>query len=288
MGGLGNQMFQFAFGKYLAIKNNTELKFDLNFLLDRSPKTNPTFVNRDYDLSIFNINESIASKEEIKKLKNRTDSLIADKIANKLLGNKKSYFKENEFHFSEDHLKISDNSYIEGYWQSEKYFLAISNELRNHYFTFKSPLSEKSEILSTKIKQSNSVCINVRRGDFVTNPVHGTMGIEYYSEGEEILLFKYKDLEMFVFSDEIDWCRKNLKFKSSVTFVSHEYAGEKFQDYLRLMSTCKQFIIPNSSFAWWAVWLCLNPDKTVIAPKKWFNYEAWNTIDLIPQTWIRL
>jgi glycosyl transferase family 11 len=288
IGGLGNQMFQFAFAKYLAKKHNTQLKFDVTFLLDRSPKKNSNFVYRDYDLSIFNIDESIATPEEIKALKKRTNYTITEKILNNAFGFKSTYHVEKTFTFSEKSHNLPDNSYIEGYWQSEKYFHSISDELRNEYFTFKSPLTKKSETLSEKIKQTNSVCVNVRRGDFVTNPVHGTMSIEYYAEGEKILSSKYNNLEIFVFSDEIDWCMKNLRFKSPVTFVSHEYAGEKFQDYLRLMSYCKHFIIPNSSFAWWAVWFSENPDKTIIAPKKWFNDENIDTSDLIPKTWIRL
>ena len=288
MGGLGNQMFQYAFGKHLATKNKTELKLDTTFLLDRTPPKNEHFVFRNYDLSIFNINEQFATIEEINKYTKRTSNVFLDKTLNKLLGTKKSYVKDLKLHFLPKHLTISKNVYIEGYWQSEKYFKSISDELRQKDFVFKEPLMEISESLMQQIRSVNAVCVNVRRGDFVTNSFHGTMGSDYYKKAENLLIKKYTDLEIFVFSDEIDWCEENLNFSVPTHFISHKYAGNKFQDYLRLMSACKHFIIPNSSFAWWAVWFSLNPNKMVIAPKQWVNDSKYSVSDLIPNSWIQL
>lgn len=287
MGGLGNQMFQYAFGKYLAIKNNTELKLDTSFLLDRSPKKEH-FVYRDYDLSIFNIDVPFATEEEVISYTKRTSNPFLEKILTKVLGTKKSYTKDMELHFLAKHLNAPKDSYLEGYWQSEKYFEEISDILKQNDFSFKTPLMSNSKELNQKIEAANAVCINVRRGDFVTNSFHGAMGVDYYAQAEKILLDKYSDVEFFVFSDEIDWCKENLKFDVPTTYVSHEYAGKKFQDYLRLMAACKHFIIPNSSFAWWAVWLCSNDDKMVIAPKKWINDPNNSMNDLIPSSWIRI
>lgn len=287
MGGLGNQMFQYAFGKYLALRHNTILKLDTQFLLDRTPRKSQHFVFRDFDLSVFNIDFKFASAEEVKKLRDRTNFPLLEKTLNNVIGTKKSYTIENGFKFSEKYLKIPNDSYIEGYWQSEKYFQEIESPLRNE-FKFRNPLSERSRTLHDQIKGTHSVCINVRRGDFITNPVHGAMDVRYYRNCQEILDAKHEDLEYFIFSDDIEWCRENLHFFKRTTFVSHEYAGEKFQDYLQLMAACKHFVIPNSSFGWWAVWLSGEGDKTVIAPQKWFNDEAIDTNDLIPRTWLRM
>jgi len=287
MGGLGNQMFQYAFGKKLAVLNNTPLKLDTSFLLDRTPHKE-FFVFRDYDLDIFNLQVEIANKREVALLTKRLPIKIPDKILNKFIGIKNSYIIEPHFHFSEKCNSAPDNSYLEGYWQSEKYFSSISEQLKNVDFTFKNPLSDKANLLAQQILNCNAVCVNIRRADFVITSFHGTCSPEYYKKGEDIICSTISNPQYFVFSDEIDWCRENIKFDGPVTYVGHEYAGIKFQDYLRLMALCKHFIIPNSSFAWWAVWLNDIADKIVIAPKKWFNDENWNPKDLIPNTWIQI
>ena len=92
----------------------------------------------------------------------------------------------------------------------------------------------------------------------------------------------------FIFSDDIEWCENNFSFLNNVVFVTHEYAGKKFSSYLQLMINCKHYIIPNSTFAWWAVWLNKGKDKIVIAPNKWYTYYQFNLNDLIPSTWITL
>ena len=287
MGGLGNQMFQYAFGSYLARKNGTELKFDLTFLLDRTPSKNEHFVFRDFDLSIFELDVAEATKKEIAALTSRTGIPFAEKVLNKLAGTKKSYIREEHFHVSEQYLELPDNVYLEGYWQSPAYFDQLPADELSRLFTFKNPVSGAAASLMETIEADNSVCVNVRRGDFVHNPFHGSMDTSYFSSAEKLLNEKYPGLSYYVFSDDIEWCRENLQFTRPVRFISHEYAGEKFQDYLRLMSACKHFIIPNSSFAWWAVWLSSNPDKTVIAPANWFSDSAIDTSDLVPSNWIR-
>lgn len=288
MGGLGNQMFQYAFGSYLAHKHGTELKFDVTFLLDRTPSKNPHFVFRDYDLSIFDIAVPEATDAEIRLLKNRTGSAFAEKVLNKLFVPKKSYVRESQFNVSEQYLNLPDNVYLEGYWQSERYFEQLPADLLASLFVFKNPVAPYAAELLEEIKSAHSVCLNVRRGDFVANDLHGTMGNDYFSAAERILNEKQADLHYFVFSDDIEWCKENLRFTRPVKFIGHRYAGEKFSDYLRLMSACRHFVIPNSSFGWWAVWFSEDPDKTVIAPKQWFGDPSIDTSDLVSERWIRL
>ena len=154
-----------------------------------------------------------------------------------------------------------------------------------------------SQKLAERIRSAESVCVNVRRGDYVSSPSSieflGFVGTEYYSESIKIIYARVTNPTVFVFSDEIEWCIDNLRFDCPTTFVGHEYAGEKFRDYLYLMSLCKHFIIPNSTFGWWGAWLS-NSKGIVVAPKKWFNATKWfngtdlDTSDLIPAGWIRL
>ena len=130
--------------------------------------------------------------------------------------------------------------------------------------------------------------MNVRRGDFVNNDFHGTMGLDYYLKSLDVLNSKLDaELKIFVFSDDIEWCIDNLKFDYATEFIGHSYKGVKFSSYLYLMQACKYFIIPNSSFAWWAAFLSDYSNKIVIAPKNWFNNDL-NTSDLIPDSWIRI
>lgn len=291
MGGLGNQMFQYAFGKFLSVKHNTDLQLDLSYLLDRTPREN--FVFRDYDLDIFPIKSQFMSES---KLNNLLVNRQKDNIVNRLKGvfNKHlEYVFESQFEFNNKYLDIANHSYLEGYWQSPKYFESISEIIRKD-FLLNPDLTDKQVDMYKNIINSNSVCVNFRRADFVTIKTaietHGVIPQIYYEKALDLLKKKNKDLHVYVFSDEIDWCKKHVKFDYPTTFVDHELSGFKFSVYLFLMSKCKHYVIPNSTFAWWAAWMNNNPDKIVIAPKQWFATEEMNkqTIDLIPESWIRL
>jgi hypothetical protein len=285
MGGLGNQMFQYAFGKYLSIKHQSILKVDTQVLLDRTPHKK-FFVFRDYELDIFNLEVVVASREEVNNFTKKNNFPLPDKIMHRLVGVKSNHIIEPHFHFSQKSFEADDNSYVDGYWQSEKYFSSIREELKKNDFSFRNPIGTLSEDLARQIFNSNAVCVNVRRGDFLVTSLHGTCSPEYFKQGEAIIAGKISNPHFFVFSDDIEWCIQNLSFDNPVTYVGHEHAGNKFQDKFRLMAACKHFIIPNSTFAWWAAWLNNNNQKIVIAPKKWFASDKLNTKDILPPGWI--
>jgi len=286
MGGLGNQMFQYALGRNLSIKHNTLLKLDLSFLLDRSPK--PNFTYRNYDLDIFPVSPAFTDPSE--------------SIDKELSGYKKylrtclnfiwtppfTIVREKTFNFNNKILETPDNCYLTGYWQSEKYFKEIETTIRND-FSIKAVTDPG---LSNQILSSESVCLNVRRGDYVTNPVanehHGVCSTDFFFKAIDRMKDFTENPTIFVFSDDIAWCRENLNFEDPTVFVTHGYAGIKFEKYLKLMSLCKFFVIPNSTFGWWAAWLAEYPDKKVIAPERWVADPNVNTEDLIPDTWIRM
>lgn len=283
IGGLGNQMFQYAFGKALAKKHGAELKIDTSFLTNKAIK-GEHFVQRNYSLDIFNIDEKQASTTEVNHLTKHVNNDFVNNLLNRAFGYKKSYIKEPHYHFSQLMLNVPDNILAEGYWQSEKYFADATAELRIA-FTFRKPPVEACVPLVQEIDQSESVCVHVRRGDFLTNSNHGFCGLPYYKEAEGIMRSKLKDPRYFVFSDEIEWCRENMGFLPGAIFVSKDLAGYKDQDHLRMMSHCKHFIIPNSSFAWWAAWLGKRHDSIVTAPDHW--YKAAPIIkDVYQDNWI--
>jgi len=285
MGGLGNQLFQYAAGRRLAEIHQTTLKYDLTFLLDRTPKKNFTF--RDFDLPIFNITVNVASDSEINAYYN-----TINRAKRKFLPTYPNpYFKERFFHFDPSVLQLPDNCYLDGHWTSDKYFIDIEQLIRKE-LTFKNQLDERGELLSKKIQNCNSICLNVRRGDYVTNAdINSKIGLtnlDYFFNAVELINKKTKAPEIFIFSDDIEWCAENLKFNLPTHIVDHSYKGHKFEQYLKLMTQCKHFIIPNSTFAWWGAWLSSYKDKVVITPKKWFNDSTLDDKDLRPQDWISL
>ena len=279
-------MFQYAIGKALAIELDTTFKLDLEFLLDRSPRQN--FVYRDYDLDIFNLTAEYATKGEIRPFfyvpKNRIYGLFTGL---KRLITPFTVYREQYFHFDPKVFTLTGNIYLDGYWQTSKYFEKISQQIKND-FSFRVPIESVSDSLKESIWDSNSVCINVRRADFLTNSFHGICDMRYFEPAIRMVSSRIEDPHFFVFSDDPEWCLNNFKLPFKFTFVGHEHAGKKFATYLQLMSMCRHFIIPNSSFAWWAVWLNQNTAKIVVAPNIWFTDPQWNSCDLIPDNWARI
>jgi len=290
-GGLGNQMFQYALAKQLSQKTGQPIRFDLVFLQSRLPGRK--YVFRDYDLDIFGIKEPTTFLSKSPKfLRNATYltqkffQLFWKKINNQFYEEKAPYL------FDEKALRLTGNVYLVGYWQNEFYFKQIEDEIRKIFSSFKKPLSPKSEKLLEEIRSTSSVCVNFRRTDYLSQPENqdffGIPATSYYRRAIAHIRERVKDLQLFVFSDDIDWCKDNFRSDLPITFVGHEYAGEKFADYLRLMTACQHQIIPNSTFAWWAAWLNTNPNKIVIAPIPWSNGNRQEVEGLIPKTWIQI
>ena len=272
MGGLGNQMFQYAFGKKLSYINNVPLYLDKSFLERRDFGKNFTY--RNFDLDIFSLSANF--------LNTNTNSFL--------------YAKEPHFRYSESVvnnlsylLKQGNNVLIDGYWQSEKYFRDIVDVIKKD-FNFINKIENDqslSEILK-KINNCNSVLINVRRTDYLNSNFHGVMGLEYIENAKKIIKSKIPNVNFFVFSDDIDWCNNNLKNDDTI-IVDHSFSGYKFSSYLQLMSKCKHCIIPNSSFAWWAVYFNNNAEKLVIAPKNWFSDSSnIDASDIYLENWIKI
>ncbi len=283
-GGLGNQMFQYALGRHLSLLHKAPLYLDTAFLMDRSPRENFTF--RDFDLDIFNIEASIAPKKTAKKY--GQNKPVLNKITNRLFKpSPLEFIGEKKFSFTPSVLELPSNVYLNGYWQSEKYFEAIAPIIRQD-FTIKDPLPAAIVQLQTTMAHQNAVCLHVRRGDFVHVPMHGTLGMEYYGKAAALIAEKVTDPIFYIFSDDIEWCKKNIELAYPIVFIEEALAAEKARGHFSLMRHCKHFIIPNSSFAWWAAWLSDHPSKIVVAPKTWFHNSNFDTQDILPTNWITL
>lgn len=293
-GGMGNQMFQYAFGRALAERNGDDLVLDKTFLLDRTPRRE--FVYRNYDLDVFGLDPRFtllsraAARTNVPFLMYGLSRYCAT-AAKVALGAQRYVVDRTLGTFQEAYLNLEGNLYLDGYWQCEKYFRDISDLIRGE-FSYRQPITAEASRLSRRIRSVTSVCVNVRRGDYVSLPgaarTLGFVGEEYYREGVYRLSKDLTSPHFFVFSDDIEWCEKNLEIEPPCTFVSHQFAGPKFGQYFHLMSSCKHFLIPNSSFAWWAAWLGGHPEKKVIAPARWFRDPTIPAHDLVPADWARI
>lgn len=279
-GGLGNQMFQWAFGRAHEKKTGVKTLFDISFFEKKYA--------RPYELNIFNLNAQFVENFWLKlKLK------IIWKLRKKLNGKKflgLTLYSEPHFEFDENIFKIEPNTYIEGFFQSEKYFQEIETELRTD-FQFKDLPDEKNQKLIEKIGATNSISLHIRRGDYVKKKryqnLYAACSLDYYKRGVEYISEHYPNPTLFIFSDDIEWVKENLNLSYESIYVSHNTDSKSYED-IRLMSLCKHNIIANSSFSWWGAWLNNNKEKIVIAPEKWFNDENIIQTDVIPQDWVRL
>ncbi len=282
IGGLGNQMFQYALGRHLALKNNTLLFLDISKLNQKFVrKSSNTFTFRPYELYAFSIKAKIISKEKI------IFPRIIKNVLFKFFGI--NYIKEKDTYFDKKVLfNNSKNICFEGYWQCENYFQDIKDIIKQD-FKIKIKPNEQNKIMLKKIKTTNSVCMHIRRGDYVTNTktkkIHGLCSLGYYYNSIKKMKIKVKNPIFYVFSDDIDWAKNNLKIKDKIVFVDINTFDKAYED-LRLMSSCKHFIIANSSFSWWGAWLSSNKDKIVCAPKTWFR--GADEGDIVPKSWIRI
>jgi len=286
-GGLGNQMFQYSAGKMLAIKNNSTLKLDISWYLTQN--------KRQYALHHFMVTEIFAKAEEVKRLLqfNRFSLRnITCKLAPKLINHKLIYIKQTDSKYCPSVFSAKGDVYLEGYWQNPDYFSEIQETLRRDFVLKEEAFGKNAEILRI-IRNSNSASIHFRRGDYVydnkTRMTHPICSDDYYNSAIKILNQNFKDLIFFIFSDDIDWVKKNVIISNPTFYVDWNKEENSFED-LRLMSSCRHNIIANSTFSWWGAWLNSNPGKVVIAPEKWFADPEINkqTTDLIPEKWIRL
>ncbi|MGY6276301.1 alpha-1,2-fucosyltransferase [Methylomonas sp. MgM2] len=285
IGGLGNQMFQYAFAYAQSQNRNTTLKLDTTSFQNEEL--------RKYMLNKYNINSQIASPAEISLLKYELESTLQRTIRNiKRLPRpfSSTYYQERCFEFDKGALKRTGDIYFNGYWQSEQYFCKYRNNLL-HQFTLSRPINHKTKLYFDNISSCESISLHIRRGDYVyntkTNNIHGTCSLAYYGDAISFISPRIENPFLFIFSDDLRWAKENLVIDSPVTFIELKHE-DRDCDEMFLMSQCKHNIIANSSFSWWGAWLNQNPGKIVIAPKRWFRDTAISTDDLIPESWIRI
>jgi len=287
-GGLGNQMFQYAAAKSL-LHAEEYIYLDHAFLEINHVDTK-NFTARVYELHIFrNLKASKAHFWQICLFKSQ--NIFFKLLRHILKSSIKEYSQiENEYILFADPSQKIRYIYLDGYFQSEKYFKNWQKDIISDFsFPLLDPINEKlkKQIAST----TNAVSVHIRRGDYLKSKhvfeTHGVLPSTYYNKALNLLKAKYHSLTLFIFSDDIDWAKENLKADHiSLVFINNNQSKDNWKD-MALMSTCKHHIIANSSFSWWGAWLSKNKGD-VCAPRNWFNPVKvnFNIQDFIPDSWI--
>ena len=286
VGGLGNQMFQYAVARALSKQLDTPLLLDVSSF-------SKYHLHNGFELArIFNLEAAVATKRDLDQVVGWQANLLVKRL---LLRPEFSWLRSKslvvEPHFQYwDGLKlVSKSAYLTGYWQSEKYFKPIESLIRED-FIFKRPMSSENQRIADEIAQCNAVSLHIRRGDYVQNAttlsIHGVCSLDYYRAAIQYITERVIQPKFFIFSDDIAWVMDSLSVGYPYQYVDINHAVESYND-MRLMSLCQHNIIANSSFSWWGAWLNSNPEKVVIAPKRWFAVDR-DISDLLPMEWVSI
>lgn len=272
-GGLGNQMFEYAFGKVIQAD-----AYEISFFYEQ--KFHPELTQRDYELDFFKLQLDFIDTKEIKKLCKKNKFLSFLGIKNHL-----PLIQENPISIYNPKLLQYNEGLFDGYFQCAQYYENIRDKLLKDFVPNKKP-NQQNEKMLKKIKTTNSISLHVRRGDYVKlQHHHGLCDIDYYKKAIEFIASKVSNPHFFLFSDDIPWVEENLKIDFPYTIIDYNQGSDSPWD-MWLMKNCYHNIIANTSFSWWGAWLNENPDKIVIAPQVWM--ANGRKTDIIPINWVRI
>lgn len=296
-GGLGNQMFQYAAGLALAEHRRTVLKLDVSWF-----KHDPAYeAHNRYALSCFNLTEQFATREELDRTRGvkltRTEQWsIAVARALRLRQYAQRYAEPANWHqpptfaFYPEFFAQPDNTYLNGMFQSEKFFAPVADLLRLH-FSFRYPPQPAVAAMEARIRSRPSAALHFRRGDYQRNATFareiGALDLDYYRRAVQLLRERSPDATLYLFSDDIESVAREFTPEGPHEYVRCVKPWHAY-DKIRLMSQCEHIAIANSTFSWWAAWLNPSPDKLVIAPDPWFDHSTNDGRDLVPAGWTKL
>ena len=277
-GGLGNQIFQYCFGRSLSLSTKR------SFVLDTRPlEKNARFP---FGLGHFNI----------------TREVLGGLLPPQRKGQRLKYFLygqlgllpelivERGLAFNNRLSLPNKDVYLDGYWQSERYFSDVAETIREDLRIITPPSPENATHLAA-IATCPAVSLHVRRGDYLTpkhQAYHGSCSMDYYAKALEFVASRMTaEPIIYVFSDEPEWARDNLTLPFQKRVMAHNDSANSYED-MRLMSACRHHIIANSTFSWWGAWLNPSPDKIVVAPQRWFADPKVDNPDIVPDGWHRI
>jgi hypothetical protein len=283
-GGLGNQMFQYAAGRALAARHGTQLVLDSSWIEGEGGAVSTEI--RRYELGCFELEAPLIRVDQVARLHRS------------VLPSRRPLLRELEEppfgHPCPEMVKATDNTYLRGYWQNVSYFEDAKSLLRQD-FTFRSDIAAQRAELAQEIGESPvpAVSLHVRRSDYVTDPGvrdrMGTLEPEYYSRALDALGSGIGSVRLFVFTDDPEWCRTNLRLKEQdVVLGATRAEADTWASIMHLMTLCDHHVLANSSFSWWGAWLNPSSAKIVVAPRPWLQDSRWDENGRIPAEWVRL
>lgn len=292
-GGLGNQLFCYATGRRLALKNNAELVLDdvTGFKYDHLYK-------RQYALGAFNISARMANARERLEPFGRIRRLLLRKVSDSLPLGRKRYIRQVGVEFEEALLSLKlqpGMTYFDGFGQSERYFADVDEVIRQD-LKMRPPSDSANQEMSCKIRSFPAVAVHVRWFDANDHSSASNMSRSYYRSAIEVIRAKVEDPHFFIFSDDPKRSAKLLEpllEGASHTLVDHNLASQDASSDFWLMSLCQHFVIGNSTFAWWAAWLGEQKGlSTVVAPAvnidPGHSSTAWGFPYLLPDRWLAI
>lgn len=278
-------MFQYAAGRALSLRSGVPLQVDIYDLVDRAPRED--FVHRDCDLGLLMAPLDFASLADLGRACEKPRSLVTRAVLRyrKEMLRKNRFQEKNQQFLPELVGAKKRHAYLVGYWHDERYFEDCRDVISEDF----AMRGEYDSRFAKPILENESVCLHVRRTDFVSSKTEldfrTQCNEDYYRRAIDIILEKEKKIQIFGFSDDIEWCEQILNLQCPVTWLPQSESGIKGSTHFWLMRQCKHFIIPNSTFAWWAAWLGENPDKTVVCPKHWYHNPEHQSEGLLPEDW---
>ncbi|RMG37972.1 MAG: alpha-1,2-fucosyltransferase [Methanobacteriota archaeon] len=279
MGGLGNQMFQYAAGKSLAMHHGVPLKA---YFEDKYK-----YAKRQFALSPFRLTIEFATRKDYPeyfpkyRLKRRIFGLLKKNVDGLM------YREKTPFKFDNEFFSLPSNVMLYGFWQSPRYFQHIRNTLSNDFSLKTLPTGKNLEFIQEIKASKEPVAVHIRRGDYVTHPKQSgffSLPLSYYYDAIKYLRRKIGEIVLFVFSDDMDWVKQNFRPDLKIIYCDQNTSNQAHED-LRLMSLCKHHVIANSSFSWWGAWLS-SQDGITIAPGQWSQKHFTRDLDLVPNEWI--
>lgn len=277
-GGLGNQMFQYALAMKL-MSLGRQVKIDVTKYAEHH-------VHNDFELDkVFGIECPFASVREIKRLGYRKANHLTEFLKKTPLG-KRTIYNHESYDFDERVFQL-DGYYLEGYWQSEKYFSDIRETILDSYQFPEFP-DDARKSLAKEMKDGCSVSVHIRRGDYLQFPAFRNICTEeYYERAMAYFRERFpKKARFYIFTNDFPWAEEHFSGEDCF-YIKGNTGAESFRD-MQLMSLCRHHIIANSSFSWWGAWLNRNPEKIVIAPEKWVNGQPGEQYDIVPDRWIKM
>ena len=277
-GGLGNQMFQYATGRRLAEHHHVELVLDTSWTVE---------IDRPFELSCFDLTEQARPVWEVARVPNSSPVVRALQRVRpsrrRFLVVVSDDLETNSFQPAV--LAAPNHAYLCGWWQFEGYFIDHEATIRRA-FVFP-PLSDESDMIAEQISTTTAVSVHVRRGDYLSHSRLGFLDESYYRRAVESIRSRVGDTEVFVFSDDPSWCKRQLQLPVPTHVIERRLpVGRDWED-MCLMSLCSHHVVANSTFSWWGAWLNSSPSKLVVAPSRWVQDEK-RVGDPVLDSWIRV